>query len=75
VGSLKEDIVEGKTGFVCRPRDASDLAEKLRHYFESDLFRQLDSRRKGIRDMANDRNSWARVADITAGVYEALLNR
>jgi glycosyltransferase involved in cell wall biosynthesis len=34
VGSLKEDIVEGKTGFVCRPRDPIDLSKRIETIFE-----------------------------------------
>ena len=29
VGSLKEEIVEGKTGFVFKPQDSSDLARTI----------------------------------------------
>ena len=45
VGSLREDIIEGKTGFVFRPRDSVDLANSIDSYFASDLYRDLDSRR------------------------------
>ncbi len=33
VGALKEDIVEGKTGFVFRPEDPADLAETIARLF------------------------------------------
>ena len=29
VGSLRQEIVEGKTGFLCRPQDSSDLARAI----------------------------------------------
>ena len=38
VGTLRQDIVEGRTGFVCRPQDSSDLARTIDKYFESELF-------------------------------------
>ena len=41
VGSLKEEIIEGETGFVFKPEDSSDLADKINKYFNSDLFRNL----------------------------------
>jgi glycosyltransferase involved in cell wall biosynthesis len=72
VGSLREDILSGKTGFVCRACDPTDLAEKLRSYFESDLYRHLQLRRPDIRDYANKRYSWETVAVITASVYRIL---
>jgi glycosyltransferase involved in cell wall biosynthesis len=73
VGSLREDIVEGETGFVCNPGDPADLANKLEAYFSSALYLNLESRRNQIREFANDRYSWARVAEITHGTYQQML--
>ena len=57
VGSLKEEIVEGKTGFVCSREDPVDLAEALEHYFSSDLYANLNSRRAEIQAYAAQRYS------------------
>ena len=38
VGSLKDDIVEGQTGYVFKPRDAADLARAIEKYFAGDLY-------------------------------------
>jgi len=73
VGSFSDDIVEGKTGFVCRPRDSDDLARTLELYFESDLYQALDRRRHEIRDYALSRHSWGTVACLTKDVYSAVL--
>jgi glycosyltransferase involved in cell wall biosynthesis len=73
VGSLKEEILEGKTGFVFRPQDSSDLARKIDSYFKSELFRNLESRRAEIKEYANERYSWDKVARITTAIYSALL--
>ena len=73
VGSLKDDIVEGKTGFVFRPEDPTDLANTIERYFASDLYAELDSRRKEIRDYATERHSWDLVGRITMSVYASLL--
>jgi len=73
VGSLRDDIIEGETGFVTNPMDPVDLAGKLDDYFSSDLYLNLDSRRNQIREFANERYSWAKVAEITHGVYHQLL--
>lgn len=42
VGSLKEDIVEGRTGFVFRPEDPVDLARAIDQFFASDLYTDLE---------------------------------
>jgi len=73
VGSLKEEIVEGKTGFVFKPQNSSDLASVISKYFESELFRNLETRRAEIRAYANERYSWDKVAAITTAVYSELL--
>lgn len=73
VGSLKEDIIEGKTGFVCRPRDSVDLAERIQGYFSSEMYGQLSTRRNEIRDFASERYSWTKVGEITRRVYRDLL--
>ena len=69
VGSLKEEIIEGETGFVFKPRESSDLARKIRDYFNSELFRNLESRRAEIKAYANERYSWDKVAAITTAIY------
>jgi D-inositol-3-phosphate glycosyltransferase len=73
VGSLREDIVKGKTGYVFRPKDPADLTETIETYFSSDMYRELESRRREIQAYANDRYSWAKVGQITRKVYERLL--
>jgi D-inositol-3-phosphate glycosyltransferase len=73
VGSLRRDIVEGRTGFVCQPKDLSDLAETIDKYFQSELFRNLETRRAEIKVYANEHYSWDKVAAITTTVYSQLL--
>jgi glycosyltransferase involved in cell wall biosynthesis len=73
VGTLKEEIIEGKTGFVFKSRDSFDLARMIGRYFESELFRDLESRRFEIKAYANERHSWNKVATITAAVYSKLV--
>jgi D-inositol-3-phosphate glycosyltransferase len=74
VGSLKEEIIEGKTGLVFKPQDSSDLARKIENYFNSELFHNLETRRSQIRQHANERYSWEKVAAITTAVYSNLLS-
>ena len=73
VGSLKDEIVEGKTGFVFRPEDSADLAKTMETYFESELFANLETHRQEIRDYAIKQHSWDIVAQTTMSTYAALL--
>ena len=72
VSSLKNEIIEGKTGFTFKPADSQDLAAKIVVYFKSDLFRGLEGHREAIKEYANERYSWDKVASITLGVYSGL---
>jgi len=74
VGNLKEEIIEGKTGFVFKPRNPSDLARKIDEYFKSELFQNLETRRAKIREYANEQYSWSTVAATTTAVYSELLS-
>ena len=74
VGSLREDVVVGRTGFLCRPSDPVDLAETIDRYFQSDLFKAPDRRRSTIRDYARQRYSWDAVSQATCVVYKELLS-
>jgi len=73
VAALKDEIVEGKTGFVFRPEDPVDLAKAIELYFASDLFVDLRNRRQEIRDYAKERYSWDVVGQVTMSVYAGLL--
>lgn len=72
VGSFREEIIEGKTGFLCRPADPADLAITLETYFESNLYKDLPRQRSEIREYAHDRYSWDSVGDLTRRAYEEL---
>jgi glycosyltransferase involved in cell wall biosynthesis len=73
VGTLKEEIIEGETGFVFKPQDSSDLARKIDKYFRSELCHNLETRRAEIKAYANERYSWTKVAGIVTNVYSKLL--
>ncbi len=74
VGSLREDVIEEKTGFVCRPRDPVDLARTIEKYFDSSLFKSLDIRRQEVRDHASRTHSWDAIGETTREVYLRLLH-
>ena len=61
VGSLREDVVEGKTGMICKPRDPADLARALTAYFSSTMYGELSTTRETIKLFSNTRYSWMKV--------------
>jgi glycosyltransferase involved in cell wall biosynthesis len=73
VGSLKGDIVPGRTGYVFSPKDPVDLARAVESYFSSELFHELPARRLDIIAYARDRYSWDSVVRKTQQVYAELL--
>jgi D-inositol-3-phosphate glycosyltransferase len=75
VGSLREDIVEGRTGFLCKPCEPFAMADTIETYFGSDLFRELNSRRDEVRAYALERHSWQEVGEKTQSIYGELLAR
>ena len=75
VGSFREEIVQGSTGFLCQPGDPAELAKAIEKYFASDLYKGLKSRRQEIKDYADANHSWSAVADLTWNAYVELLGR
>ncbi|HUN60357.1 MAG TPA: glycosyltransferase family 4 protein [Candidatus Sulfotelmatobacter sp.] len=75
VGSFKEEIVEGETGFICKPGDATDMARALESHFSSDIYKDFGNRRQGIKDYADRVHSWDAVAELTMTAYSEMLGR
>jgi len=75
VGSFREDIIEGTTGFVCKPNDPADMAKALHTFFTSELYRNLAQRRQEIKAYINTRHSWDAVAESSEEVYAGLVGR
>ncbi len=73
VGNLREEIIEGETGFVFTAQNSSDLANTIERFFASKLFAELATRRSQIKEYANERYSWSKVAEITTTFYSELL--
>lgn len=72
VGSFRDDIVQGKRGFLYQPGITASLASTIEKFFASDLYRDLDKRRPEIRDYACTNNSWETVGKLTRKAYEEL---
>jgi glycosyltransferase involved in cell wall biosynthesis len=75
VGSFREEIVEGNTGFLCPPGNPAALAKTIDKYFASDLYRNLGARRQQIKDYADVHHSWGSVAMLTRDAYATMLGR
>jgi len=75
VGSFREDIVEGSTGFLCKPGDPADMAKVVEGYFASELFKNLNVGRYELMEYANANHSWNAVADLTRRAYAQMLGR
>lgn len=73
VGSLRDEMIEGRTGFLFKPEDATDLAKAIERYFASDLYTDLNRRRREIQDYARQGHDWNIVGQATVAVYDGLL--
>jgi glycosyltransferase involved in cell wall biosynthesis len=73
VGSLKDEIAEGKTGLLVRPEDSVGLAGAIEQYFAGGLYSGLADHRAEIRDYAAQTHSWDVVGEMTTSVYARLL--
>jgi D-inositol-3-phosphate glycosyltransferase len=74
VGSFREEIVEGRTGFIFRSQDPEDLIRAIGEYFTSDLFANLYDRRPQIRSYTTGRHSWDTVGQMTRNIYAGLFS-
>jgi len=73
VGSFRESVIDGLTGFLFNPQDSGDLANVIAKYFSSALFTQLPKTRRQIQDHVRRHHSWEAVGDTTRQVYEQLM--
>lgn len=74
VGSLRDDIIS-ETGFICKPENPEDLAEKIAQYYSSDLYKNLPETRKRIIDHGKKHHSWQLTGQMTFNLYNSLLNK
>lgn len=74
VGSFREEIIEGQTGYIFAPGDTAGLVRVIKQYFSSDLYLNLPARRPDIQAFANERYSWNKVVAVTQAVYTRLMS-
>jgi len=71
-GSMSEDVIEGRTGFVCRSSDAVDLARALTACFDSRLVVDRERTRDDIVTYAEARYSWESITQTITQAYETV---
>jgi len=69
VGSFTEDIIVGKTGYICRREDPKDLANTIVNYFNSNLYFDIEVTNNFIINYSVERYSWDNIARKTISVY------
>lgn len=74
VGSFRDDIIAGETGYVSPSVEPQALAATITKYFASPLYSELRERRAKIRDFARSHNSWDVAGAEICKVYDRLLS-
>jgi D-inositol-3-phosphate glycosyltransferase len=72
VGAFRDDIVSGKTGYICLPHDVTSLAAAITEFFSGPLFAHQEESRRSIAKYAAERYSWDKIGQKTKEVYAAL---
>jgi glycosyltransferase involved in cell wall biosynthesis len=72
VGSFKEDIIEGVTGFIAKQGDPEDIAKKIDYFFKSELFLHREKTRSEIIKYSKNKYSWVKIAEKTYDVYKSI---
>jgi glycosyltransferase involved in cell wall biosynthesis len=70
VGSFKEDIIQGETGFICKNNSDEGLSETINDYFNNELYLNLKNNRGIIKRIANEKYSWEKIGFKTYNVYK-----
>lgn len=72
VGNFKNDVIEGKTGFLVEPENPEKLSAVISGYFQSDLYKNLENTRASIQDWAWKNYSWEAIGVETRALYESI---
>lgn len=72
VGSFRDDIAEGKTGFVSEGTDPKSLAKVIIRFVDSPLYKDRARSRAFIKAYAGERYSWEAIAGTIVKVYERI---
>lgn len=71
-GGVSSLIRDGYDGYLVRPRNATQIAEKVNKILEDDELRQKMGER--ARERVEERFTWEKIADKFEGIYERTLS-
>lgn len=69
VGNFRNDVPEGKAGYLFESGNTGDLSKTILKYFESEMYHNLDSTRKALKVWAWDNYSWDVIGKDTRDAY------
>jgi D-inositol-3-phosphate glycosyltransferase len=72
VGSFREDIVDGKTGFLAQGDDAKTFSDAIIRFVQSDLYQNLSFKRNEIQNYAIGKYSWDIIANKIENAYKSI---
>jgi len=72
IGNFRNDVVEGKTGFLINMEEPGQVSKTLMKYFESEMYRNLPETREDIKKWAWQNYSWDAIGAETRKVYESI---
>jgi len=75
VGSFAEDIQNGETGIIFRPKDAQDLSRAIKEFYDGELYLHLAENKKRIASLISRNHSWQEIGKRTVALYADLLGR
>jgi D-inositol-3-phosphate glycosyltransferase len=72
IGNFRNDVVEGKTGFLVNTEEPGHISNTLMQYFESDVCKNLSETRENIKEWAWQNYSWDVIGAETRALYESI---
>lgn len=73
VGNFRQDVPDGKSGFLISENSPQAWNKMFQSYFSSELCNNLSETRKSIKAWANLNYSWDEIGRETRKVYESMM--
>ena len=73
IGSFRDYVKDGRTGFLIASPDSQAVTDAIRTYYQSNLFVNLEIKRPIIRRWTRMNYSWTKVAKETKALYDSLV--
>lgn len=75
VGSFRDDIIEGSTGYICLPENDASLSTTLNKFYKSTMFLKNRYTQCTIKEYAMAKYSWDTIGRKTRNIYEQIINK